>query len=48
MKHITKYVGLDVAKETIAVAVAESGRSEARFVGTIPTRSKQSGSSCAS
>ncbi|SFV10143.1 IS110 family transposase, partial [Alicyclobacillus macrosporangiidus] len=36
MKHITKYVGLDVSKETIAVAVAESGRGEARFVGTIP------------
>lgn len=36
MKHITKYVGLDVSKESIAVAVAENGRGEARFVGTIP------------
>lgn len=36
MKGITKYVGLDVSKETIAVAVAEEGRAEPRFLGMIP------------
>ncbi|WP_180952910.1 IS110 family RNA-guided transposase [Acetobacter aceti] len=34
---ITKFIGLDVHKETIAVAVAEDGRTgEIRFYGTIP------------
>ncbi|MFB5192718.1 IS110 family transposase [Alicyclobacillus fastidiosus] len=36
MKNITKLVGLDVSKEKIAVAVAEEGRQEPRFVGMIP------------
>jgi transposase len=35
MKDITKYVGLDVSKEKIAVAVADEGRTEPRYVGTI-------------
>ena len=38
MKDITKYVGLDVSKETIAVAVADEGREPSRFVGTIPNK----------
>ena len=38
-KTTTRYVGLDVHAETIAVAVAESGRSgEIRSIGTIPNR----------
>lgn len=36
MKKITRFVGLDVHAETIAVAVAEPGRGEVRSVGTIP------------
>ena len=32
MKEFSKYVGLDVHKETIAVAVAEAGGGEARYV----------------
>lgn len=32
---ITSFVGLDVHKETIAIAVAEMGREAPRFVGTI-------------
>lgn len=33
----TKFIGLDVHKETIAVAIAEDGRlGEIRFHGTIP------------
>src|SRR4051812_34279827 len=37
MAQVTKYVGLDVHKDTIAVAVAEDGRDrEVRFQGTIP------------
>jgi transposase len=35
MKQFSKYVGLDVHKETIAVAVAESDRGEVRYVGEI-------------
>lgn len=36
MQDITKYVGLDVSKEKIAVAVAEEGREEPRYWGMIP------------
>ncbi|MFC7372283.1 transposase, partial [Fictibacillus iocasae] len=36
MKHTKKYVGLDVSKEKIAVAIAEEGRSEPRYIGMIP------------
>ena len=32
---ITSFIGLDVHKETIAIAVAETGREAPRFVGTI-------------
>jgi transposase len=35
MKDTTKYIGLDVSKETIAVAVADEGREAPRFWGTI-------------
>jgi transposase len=37
MKKITRYVGLDVHAQTIAIAVAEAGRDgEVRSLGTIP------------
>ena len=37
MKKGTRYLGLDVHAETIAVAIAESGRNgEVRSLGTIP------------
>ncbi|NGM84798.1 IS110 family transposase [Paenibacillus sp. 7124] len=36
MKCTIKYVGMDVSKESIAIAIAESGREEPRFWGTIP------------
>jgi len=36
MKDITKYVGLDVSKDNIAVAVADDGRGQPRFVGMFP------------
>lgn len=32
-----RYVGLDVHKDSIAIAVAEEGRSAARDVGTLPS-----------
>ena len=35
MKEFSKYVGLDVHKETIAVAVAESNGGELRYIGEI-------------
>lgn len=35
MKDVQKFIGLDVSKETIAVSIADSGRGEPRFHGTI-------------
>jgi transposase len=35
MKNFSKYVGLDVHKETIAVAVAQANGGEVRYVGEI-------------
>jgi transposase len=35
-QYITKYLGLDVHKETIAVAIARAGRSEPIYYGEIP------------
>ena len=35
MKDTTKYVGLDVSKEKIAVAIADEGRDEPRYFGMI-------------
>jgi transposase len=35
MKDTTKYVGLDVSKEKIAVAIADEGREEPRYFGMI-------------
>jgi transposase len=37
---ITRFVGLDVHKDTIAVAVAEAGRQSARVVATVPNEWK--------
>lgn len=39
MKEFSKYVGLDVHKETIAVSIADAGRSKARHYGTIKNTS---------
>lgn len=36
-KHSTSYIGLDVHKDSIAIAVAEPGRAPPRFVGTVTT-----------
>ncbi|QSO49216.1 hypothetical protein [Alicyclobacillus mengziensis] len=36
MKDCTKFVGLDVSKDTIAVGVADEGRGQPRFVGMFP------------
>jgi transposase len=36
MKDTLKYVGLDVSKEKIAVAIADEGRDEPRYWGMIP------------
>jgi transposase len=33
---ITSFVGLDVHKDSVAIAVAEAGRTAPRFVGTVP------------
>ena len=33
---ITSYVGLDIHEDSIAIAVAEAGRSAPRFIGTTP------------
>jgi len=38
MKDTIKYVGLDVHKEKIAVAIAEEGRGEPRYWGMIPNK----------
>jgi transposase len=35
MKDVQKFVGLDVSKDTISVAVADEGRGETRFHGNI-------------
>lgn len=34
-QSITKFVGLDVSKDTIPVAVADAARGQARFMGSI-------------
>ncbi|MGG4106404.1 IS110 family transposase [Paenibacillus lautus] len=36
MKDTIKYVGFDVSKENIAVAVADPGRESARYLGSVP------------
>ena len=36
MDSITKFVGLDVSEETIAVAVAERGSAPPRYLGSVP------------
>jgi transposase len=39
-QYSTKYVGLDVHKETIAVAIAQEGRSEPIYYGEIPNKAE--------
>ena len=34
---ITTYVGLDIHKDSVAIAIADAGRSAPRFLGTIPS-----------
>ncbi len=36
-QHSTSYIGLDIHKDSIAIAVADSGRTPPRFVGTVTT-----------
>ena len=38
MKDVQKFVGLDVSKDTIAVAIADLGRGEPRFHSTIQNK----------
>ncbi|MED3564091.1 IS110 family transposase [Bacillus xiapuensis] len=38
MNDVQKFVGLDVSKDTIAVAIADPGRGEPRFHGTIQNK----------
>ncbi|MGG1680319.1 IS110 family transposase [Neobacillus sp. NRS-1170] len=40
MKDVQKFVGLDVSKEMISVAVADEGRGEPRFHGNIPNNAE--------
>ena len=41
MKECIKYVGLDVHKSTIAVAIAQAGSTEVRYFGEIPNTPEQ-------
>lgn len=41
MKDTTKFVGLDVSKEKITVAIAEEGREEPRYFGIFLIHQKQ-------
>ena len=41
MRSKVRYVGLDVHKDTIVIAVADSGRGEARVWQTIPHDGKR-------
>jgi len=36
MSNYSKYLGMDVHKDTISVAIAQEGREEPRFYGKIP------------
>jgi len=35
VQTITSYIGLDIHKDSIAIAVAEAGRKPLRFIGTV-------------